>query len=469
MNTVCAFETPKWVADAIFYQIFPERFANGNPGNDPPGSVPWGSEPGPDTFMGGDLEGVRQHLDYLVELGVNAIYFNPIFAARSNHKYDHGDYMTVDPHFGTNEEMKALVDEAHRRGIRIILDISQNHCGREFFAFADVVEKGAASPYKDWYHFESFPVAGPDRPNYECWWGIGTLPEFNHEHPEVRAYFNKVTRYWMEEVGIDGWRLDVANEVPHEYWRLWRRLVKGIDPQAYIVGEIWGDGSPWLQGDNFDAVMNYVWRDHLLDFFIEQSLSPSEFHRALSELLRRHPTTVSQAMFNLLGSHDTPRILTLAKGNRDKVKLAFLFQMTYPGAPVIYYGDEIGMKGGKDPECRGAFPWEQSAWDLDLRAHVKRLIELRKSLPALRSVEYEGVVMDDVRGVYGFRRGVGRESVYVAVNNSEKPHEVILPVWAWNGARKCEELLSGTRYPLKEAEVSIHLAPLSGAILQPVP
>ena len=173
-------------------------------------------------------------------------------------------------------------------------------------------------------------------------------------------------------------------------------------------------------------------------------------------------------MFNLLGSHDTPRILTLAKGNRDKVKLAFLFQMTYPGAPVVYYGDEIGMTGGKDPGCRGAFPWDQSAWDHDLRAHVKRLIELRKSLPALRSVEYEGVVMDDVRGVYGYRRGVGRESVYVAVNNSDKPHEVVLPVWAWDSAREGEDLLSGTRRPVKDGEVSVHLAPASGAILRPI-
>ena len=430
------FHTPAWVHDAIFYHIFPERFANGDPGNDPPGSMPWGSTPTVDNFMGGDLQGVMDRIDYLVDLGVTAIYFNPIFKARSNHKFDHGDYMRVDPHFGTNDLMKQLVRKAHSNGIRVILDISQNHSGREFFAFEDVVKHGEASRYRDWYHFEGFPVSGPEEPNYECWWGFGSLPEFNNDHPEVREYFWSVTRYWMEEVGIDGWRLDVANEISHEYWREWRKLVKGINAEAYIVGEIWGDGSPWLKGDNFDAVMNYVWRDLVAQYFAERSIGTEQFAHSIDELLNRHPPSVNKAMFNLLGSHDTARFLTVAGGHRERMKLAIFFQMTYVGAPVLYYGDEIGMQGEKDPGCRGAFPWDERAWDMDMRSWVRRLAKLRHATPALRSNEYESVIADDKRtGVYGYRRGSGQQSLIALVNNSEEHQRLTLSVPEWRDVR----------------------------------
>jgi len=460
------FLTPSWVHHTVFYQIFPERFCNGDPGNDPPGTQAWGSPPALDNFMGGDLLGVLQRLDYLEDLGVGAIYLNPVFQARSNHKYDHGDYLKVDPHFGTNQLLKDLVDEAHRRGMRIILDISHNHSGREFFAFADVVEKGEASPYKDWYHFYGFPVSGPEQPNYKGWWGLGTLPEFNHANPEVREYFRQVTRYWMEEVGIDGWRLDVANEVPHDYWAEWRALVKGINPDAYIVGEIWGDGTPWLQGDNFDAVMNYVFRDAAVQFFAERAITASAFDGAITQLLSRHPVQVNLAMFNLLGSHDTPRILTVAQGDTARVKLAMAFQMTYPGAPVIYYGDEIGMTGGKDPGCRGAFPWDPAQWNMELYRWVRQLTRLRRLEPALRSPEYQGVLADDRRGVYAYRRGAGPSALYVVLNNSSHAAEVAVPVAAWPGAAWAVELLAETTHPVAGGEVALALAPGQAAVLK---
>ena len=461
------FETPRWVYDTIFYHIFPERFCNGDPSNDPPGTVPWGSRPTFDNFMGGDLQGVMDRLDYLKELGVGALYLNPIFKARSNHKFDHGDYLVVDPHFGTNELMRRLVDEAHQRGIRIILDISHNHSGREFYAFADVVEKGELSPYKDWYHFYSFPVSGPENPNYKGWWGLGSLPEFNNDHPGVQEYFWNVTRYWMQEIGIDGWRLDVANEVPHHYWEKWRELVKSINPDAYTVGEIWGDGTPWLQGNNFDAVMNYVFRDHVIHFFAERKTPPSRFHQEITALLSRHPTTVNLAMFNLLGSHDTPRILTVAGGDVARVKLAMAFQMTYVGAPVIYYGDEIGMSGGKDPECRGAFPWDPGLWNVEIYEWAKLLTRLRRSEPALRSPEYQGVITDDHTGVYAYRRGMGRSAIYVALNNSEQTASVELPVGEWERQVEATDLVDLSTYPIVDGMVGLTLAPAQAVILKP--
>ncbi len=459
------FETPGWVHNAIFYQIFPERFANGDTSNDPPGCLPWASTPTPEAFMGGDLQGVLDRLDYLKELGVTAIYFNPIFAARSNHKFDHRDYKQVDPHFGTNQLLKELVAAAHNRGIRVILDISQNHSGRDFFAFADVVQKGAASRYRDWYHFESFPVSGPDKPNYKSWWGIGSLPEFNNDNSDVRAYFWDVTRYWMEEAEIDGWRLDVANEVSHEYWREWRKLVKGINPDAYIVGEIWGDGTPWLQGDNFDAVMNYVWRDLVVDFFAKRSIVASRFDVEIRKLLERHPTSVNLAMFNLLGSHDTARFLTVADNRVERLKLALLYQMTYVGAPVIYYGDEIGMRGGKDPGCRSAMVWDHNFWNLDLHEYVTRLITARRQHPALRSHDYRCILTLDEAGVYVYQRGSGKQSAYVLVNNSEVPRALAFCPTEWTSSTTARDILRETCYAITDGMVSLTVGPWNGMIL----
>lgn len=460
------FPTPSWVHDAVFYQIFPERFANGDTQNDPPDTVPWASPPGPDTFMGGDLKGLLEHLDYLANLGISAIYLNPIFSAQSNHKFDHRDYKQVDPHFGSNQLLKVLVDECHSKGIRVILDISQNHCGRDFFAFADVVQKGAASKYTQWYHIESFPVSGPEKPNYKSWWGIGSLPEFNNENQEVRAYFWDVTRYWMEEVGVDGWRLDVANEVSHEYWCEWRALVKGINPDAYIVGEIWGDGTPWLQGDNFDAVMNYVWRDLVVDFFAERSMTASKFDAGVRGLLARHPASVNLAMFNLIGSHDTARFLTVAQERIERLRLAFLYQMTYVGAPVIYYGDEIGMRGEKDPGCRGAMVWDRGYWNSALQAYVAKLIEIRRGNPSLRSGEYHRVLTHDEHGVYVYRRGRGQEAIYVVLNNSGKDRAVAFCPEQWPDTSEAIDLIKADRFSVTDGMISGEVGAWEGLILR---
>jgi cyclomaltodextrinase / maltogenic alpha-amylase / neopullulanase len=416
---------PDWVKSAVFYQIFPDRFANGDPTNDPPHTELWGDAPTRRNHFGGDLQGIIDHLDYLKQLGVNAVYLNPIFEAPSNHKYDTRDYMRVDPQFGDTLTLHRLIDACHRHSIRIILDGVFNHTGVQFFAFADVKEKGSLSVYKDWYSFKSFPVGPASNPNYDCWWGYGSLPRLNTDNPAVREYLFSVTRKWMD-LGIDGWRLDVPNEISHEFWREWRTVVKSINPDAYIVGEIWEDGSPWLQGDQFDAVMNYRFRNACLDFFVQRKIGPAAFDEKLEEQRKGYPDEVSFALLNLLGSHDTERFLTLCSGNTAVLKLAMLFQMTYPGAPMVYYGDELGMQGGKDPGCRGTMVWEKGGRDTTLLRFTQNAIAIRNSHRLWRTGTIHGVLEDEKQGVYGFMRvGSGARGL-VLLNRNDAPATVTL-------------------------------------------
>jgi glycosidase len=427
---------PPWVKDAVFYQIFPERFANGDPSNDPPGTEPWGGAPTPRNYFGGDLRGILQRLGYLSSLGITAIYLNPIFASNTNHKYQTTDYLRIDPHFGDEATFRELLDACHARGIRVILDGVFNHTGVDFFAFADVKKHGASSQYKNWYFFKGFPVGPVRSPNYQCWWGYGSLPKLNTGNADVRRYIFNVTRHWLE-LGIDGWRLDVPNEIPHEFWIEWRRLVKSINPDAYIVGEIWEDGAPWLEGDQFDAVMNYRFRKACVDFFATGNASPSQFDAALARQRSDFPDSVNLGLMNLLGSHDTERFLTLCNNDTESLELALLFQMTYPGAPSIYYGDEVGMKGTKDPGCRGTMIWDEARQDLSLLHHIQRAIRLRMDHPVFRRGDFSSLVTDDKNGVYGFLRRDGREAAVVIINNStheriiEQPFHAAPQVTSW--------------------------------------
>jgi len=358
-----SFETPAWVRDAVFYQIFPERFCNGNPKNDPPAVEPWGSPPTFRNFTGGDLQGILDKLEYLGELGVTALYLTPIFRSNSSHKYDTIDYFAVDPHFGSMSLLRKLVDYCHKRGIRVILDAVFNHCSNLHPHFLDVKEKGRKSRYWDWFFIKKWPI--PDRfakhkdalEWYECWWGFHTLPKLNFNNREVEKYFLDVAQFWLREAHADGWRLDVPNEVIPTFWPKFRSVVKQVNPEAYIVGEIWDDATPWLQGDQFDAVMNYRFQKALLGYFAAETLDTKGLDDTLGQLMLDYPEQATAVMFNLLGSHDTARPMTAAKGAVDSLKLMATLQFTFEGAPCIYYGDEIGMQGDKDPECRRCYPW----------------------------------------------------------------------------------------------------------------
>jgi len=439
------FDTPEWVKDAIFYQIFPDRFAQSQAVPKPRRLEPWDSPPTEHGFKGGDLLGVVEHLDYLQDLGVTAIYFTPIFQSTANHRYHTYDYYQVDPLLGGNAAFRTLLDEAHRRGMRIVLDGVFNHASRGFFQFNHILENGAASPYLDWFTVNGWPLQAYDthrKPNYECWWGLHALPKFNIQNPEVRRFLLDVARYWVEQ-GIDGWRLDVPGEINDDsFWREFRWLVKRANPQAYIVGEIWHDARRWLQGDQFDAVMNYPFTKACLSFFVGRDLnagltsgtgyypvSPQEadgFASTIDGLLALHPEQVTQAQMNLLDSHDTARFLSLARGDDSALRLAVLFMMCYPGAPCIYYGDEVGLEGGKDPDSRRAFPWDQQRWNAGLRDYVKRCVALRKAHPALRRGEYKSLFAQGE--VYAVGRRLAGKTLVCVFNRGARPLELDIAV-----------------------------------------
>lgn len=426
INPVDVFQPPAWVKDAVFYQIFPERFANGDPSLDPENVEPWGGKPTPTNFFGGDLQGVIDHLDHIERLGVNAIYFTPLFEATTNHKYDTRDYLKVDPHFGTNEKLKELVDACHKRGIRVLLDAVFNHAGRTFAPFVDVLEKGAASPYADWFHVREFPLRVEDGiPTYETFAFEPIMPKLNTENPEVKKYLLEVARYWIEEVGIDGWRLDVANEVDHAFWREFRQTVKKVNPDAYILGEIWHDSIAWLQGDQFDAVMNYPFTNAVLDFFAKGTLDAAGFSRAIGKQLAAYPQQVNETAFNLLDSHDTPRLLTLCGDDERRMRLAALFQLTYPGTPCIYYGDEVGMNGAGDPDCRKCMVWEEDKQNREMLEFYRRTISLRKEFSALRDIDIRFLQAEEGSRVLAYeRRSEQGPSFLIALNAGERPAKV---------------------------------------------
>lgn len=421
LNKADVFTAPEWVKHTVWYQIFPERFANGDPGLNPVGTLPWAStEPTPTNFFGGDFQGVIDHLDYLVELGINGIYFTPIFKAHSNHKYDTIDYMELDPQFGDKETFRRLVDACHKRGIRVMLDAVFNHSGYYFPPFQDVLKKQEKSAYKDWFHFWDFPAVPGTRPNYDTFAFVGSMPKLNTENPDTKKYLLDVASYWIEEFDIDGWRLDVANEVDHAFWREFRQVVKNAKPDAYILGEIWHDSMPWLQGDQFDAVMNYPFTNGAIDFFAKGEIRATNFIHLITDVLHMYPKNVNEVAFNLLDSHDTPRILTLANGEKDRVKLLYLFQLSFLGTPCIYYGDEIGMAGGQDPGCRECMEWDESNQDREMFRYVQKLINLRKTDEAFgNDGDFQFIHANDERNCIIYEKSDADKRLLFVVNNSK--------------------------------------------------
>ncbi|MDM5357597.1 cyclomaltodextrinase [Peribacillus sp. B2I2] len=424
------FGAPEWVKDTIWYQIFPERFANGNPDNDPEGVKPWGSEdPAVDNFFGGDFEGIIEHLDYLEKLGINGIYFTPIFHAHSNHKYDTIDYRKIDPQFGTKETLKTLINECHKRNIRVMLDAVFNHSGYYFPPFQDLLEKGEDSKYKDWFHPHSFPLKGGERPNYETFGFFESMPKLNTANPEVKEYLLEVSAYWIKEFDIDAWRLDVANEVDQPFWREFRTTVKSIKPDLYILGEIWHDSMPWLRGDQFDAVMNYPFTNQVFRLVASQTINAREFTEEMTAIYHSYPTNVFDVTFNLLGSHDTPRIFTDCGEDLDRAKLIHAILLTFNGSPCIYYGDEIGLTGGMDPGCRKCMVWEEEKQNTELFNEIKALIHLRKEERLLANDgEFKFLNTNGNENIVAYQKYNGERSVVILINPTDVQQSFTLPI-----------------------------------------
>ena len=476
-------DTPAWVRDAVFYQIFPDRFAKSEKVHKPRNLETWDSPPTSHGYKGGDLAGVLEHLDYLTGLGINAIYFNPIFQSTANHRYHTHDYHKVDPLVGGTEATRLLLDEAHKRGMRVILDGVFNHASRGFFQFNDILENGPHSPYLDWFKIKGWPLHAYDThktPNYDAWWNLHALPKFNTDNPDVREFLLEVAVRWVE-FGIDGWRLDVPADIDDDvFWQEFRRRVKGANPEAYIVGEIWHDASRWLQGDQFDAVMNYLFTKLCMEFFVEKvsdqrlvqgttlwplrQLGAWEFAREVEALLQLYHPDVTAVQLNLLDSHDTARFITIAGGDTSALRLATLFQMVYPGAPCVYYGDEIGLSGGKDPLSRAAFPWDESKWDTDLLAFFKRAIALRHAHPALRSGGYTSLYGQD--NVYALARHLDGDRVVVIFNKGQLPEEAVIPVGElFQDGATLADAWTGHTYTVQNGALKAAILPRSALVL----
>lgn len=575
-------DVPDWAKDAVWYQVFPERFRNGDPTNDPTLEDTkekgikgwkirsWGSdwygmdEWEKDNFdsvyqsifrrrYGGDLQGVIDKLDYLKSLGVTAIYINPVFRAPSLHKYDGSCFHHVEETFGPDPQgdrkmiaeaketedpdtwvwtsadklLLKLIKEAHKRDLKVIIDGVFNHSGRYFFAFEDILKNGKKSRYADWYEIEQWDKSLPDGFEYKGWFGIKSLPEFKRDENTLNAgyrrYLSDITKRWMApdgniKDGIDGWRLDVAFCVPHGFWKEWRKHVKSINPSAYLTAEVVKISPEFLRGDEFDATMNYPFAYSVSEFFIDRKnrVLPTEFDNRLRHLRNSYPEQITYVMQNLMSSHDSPRLRTLIvnpdmryrdwsghferskveknpdyridRGNEDhrKIhKLIAIFQMTYLGAPMIYYGDEIGMTGANDPDCRKPMIWEDIEYkdevvhpakskarveekneiDRDLLDHYKKMIRIRNEHPALRRGDFETLITDDKNRVYAFQRTYKNERAIVVINNSDKKQDVNIKFPGKNDVKFTDVLNGDKKYDTEDEILKIPVNPKWAVIL----
>lgn len=394
MNPADVNRTPGWVNNTVWYQIFPDRFCNGTPDRQEEGLTPW--REGPVTNQerfGGNLEGIRQKLPYLQELGITGIYLNPIMKAESNHKYDTTDYTQIDPAFGDEEQMRCLVSEAHERGIRIMVDAVFNHCGRKFAPWLDVQERGQDSPYADWFMVQDWTdlkkkADTRDGRFYSFAFADG-MPKLNTNKEEVIDYFCKVCEDWVRNYNIDGIRFDVGNEVSHRFLKRVREHLKKIKPDLYLLGEIWHDASQWLQGDEYDSVMNYPLMSGIHDFFLDTFMDKESFEYMVNRCYTMYMQQNNNVMFNLLDSHDTERLMNRFHDlDIFYQQLAILF--TLPGSPCIYYGTEIALEGGHDPDCRRCMPWDQigTQENQERISCMKTLIRLRREEETFRSLYF---------------------------------------------------------------------------------
>lgn len=424
MHEIDSLKDIPWMNQGIVYQIFPDRFNRGTK-QTKTNLTDWDKKvPGWMDKFGGTLNGITEKLDYLSELGINIIYLTPIFKSPSSHKYDTTDYMKIDEDFGSEQDLKTLVDNCHAKGMHVILDCVFDHSGSNFAPFKDLLEKGEHSEYADWFHVTHFPISKKmiDNRDFDTFSYYGGMPKLNVDNEKVREYVSKVVHHWMDDYKIDGWRLDVADEVAHSFWVYFRRLVKSIKPDAPIIGEVWYDPSDWLHGDEFDSSMNYPFSNAVNAWIANRDITPSDFINEINFIRGNTNINAYNMLWNLIDSHDSARFLHCTKENKNKLKLAVLIQMTMSGTPMIYYGDEVGMTGGNDPECRRGMVWDKDKQDLALFAYYKKLIALRKDISCLYSGQLRLEYCDDIANFMVYSKEDKNGKMFVAINNSDEEY-----------------------------------------------
>lgn len=417
INAIDIHREVPWMRKAVFYQIFVDRFCRGNEKKDDRYiTMEWGELPKPKGFAGGDIQGIIQKLDHIRELGCNALYLTPIFPSVSNHKYDISDYHAIDEQFGTNADLHRLVKEAHERGMKIVLDAVFNHCSEKLPQFQDVLKRGEKSPYHSWFLIEGDkPV--PAEHNYEVFAFCEYMPKLNTSNIEVQEFLINIATCWIKKYDIDGWRLDVSDEVSHDFWRNFRKRVKQVKEDCIIIGENWHDANSFLQGEQYDGIMNYAFTKACLDFYAFESYGAKEFAWKLNQLLMRNTWQVNRMMLNLLDSHDTDRFYTAVSKSKEKLLSAVAVMCMYLGAPCIYYGTEIPLEGGYDPDNRRCFDWEATNWDLKYQQKLKELLRLRKEAV----IQNGDIAITQVRGMLQIKRMINEKRIYLYVNQTGKP------------------------------------------------
>lgn len=409
------FEVPEWAANKVVYQIFPSRFATTQPVD----KKLWYKAPvTPMDNLHGNLRGIIEHLDYIKDLGIDVVYLTPIFKSNSCHKYDTIDYYQVDPSFGTTEDLKELVQKSHERGMKVVLDAVYNHSGREFFAFQDILEKGEKSRYLDWYFIDELPPKGEwgEIPNFKCFGYYGGMPKLNLKNPEVEKYITDVACYWIKECDIDGWRLDVGDEISHFFWKNFRKAIKAVKKDMLIIGEIWHYAGDFLEGDEWDTVMNYPFYLNLIDLLADEKINVSQFVQNLGYLKGRLNKKCYPLMWNLIDSHDTARFLHLCNDNKKKQHLAAAFQLLLPGMPMVYYGDEYAMPGANDPDCRRGMYWDEEYQDKEMYNWYKKLMQIRKTHACVVEGEMIETITNDDEDTIVMIRKSGEETIAMLFN-----------------------------------------------------
>lgn len=385
IHEVDAPKVPKWAEDIIWYQIFPERFCNGNKDINPEKCRDWNDDENynHNDFFGGDIYGIIEKLDYLQNLGITGLYLTPVFKSPSSHKYDTTDYLEIDEHFGDKEVFKKLVVEAHKRDMKIMIDAVFNHIGENHKFWQDVLKNQENSIYKDYFHIRKFPVDEKKEEkdlNYETFAHCTNMPKWNTENPQVRKYLLDVAKYWISEFDIDGWRLDVANEISFDFWKDFSKEVRSVKEDIYILGEIWFNSAKWINPGYFDAVMNYTIGFPIKEMFLEHKITAKSMTEKLFSSMMKYSDIHNKVGFNLIDSHDTLRVLNIANGNKQSVKNAFTFLFLLKGSPMIYYGTEVGVFGVEDPFGREPMIWNEDVIDYDLLNFYRKLIKFRKNL-----------------------------------------------------------------------------------------